>query len=202
MTPTAPVTPEVPAPPGTAQARPRRRLQAVVGHVVLDVLALGGLVCIVLVIAALVFKVTIVMFATGSMSPGIPTGSIAFVREIPATQMHVGDIVTVDRSPQLPVTHRVVQIVATHGDEVTFRLKGDANAQPDPADDTRSTVRLLLWSIPGLARVIVWFQNPFVLGAITLAVSALVTWAFWPREAARRPRRSAARDPEHEPGPS
>ena len=157
------------------------RARRIAGNIVLNVLAAGGAVCILLVIAALLFKVTIVMFATGSMSPTITSGSIALVREIPATEIKVGDVVTVDRSPELPVTHRVVEIVAREGDAVTFRMKGDANDTADPVDYTKTTVRVVLWSVPGLARVIVWFQNPFVLGAITLAASTLVTWAFWPR---------------------
>lgn len=169
-----------------APTRPRGR--RIVGGVVLDVLAAGGLVCILLVVAALVFKVTIVMFATGSMSPAIPTGSIAFVREIPASDVSVGDVVTVDRSPALPVTHRVVEVLSTQGGSATFRMKGDANDEPDPVDYTADTVRLVLWSIPGVASVIVWFQNPFVLGGITLAAAGLVTWAFWPREPPRSAR--------------
>ena len=68
------------------------------------------------------------------------------------------------------------------------RAKGDANADPDPIDYTKESVRLVMWSIPGLANVIVWFQNPFVLGIITLGAASLVTWAFWPR----RPQPEAA----------
>jgi len=166
------------APP--AQPRARR----VLGSILLDVLALGGLICILLVIAAFVFKITLIMFATGSMSPAIPTGSVALVREIPASEMSVGDVVTVDRGRELPVTHRVIEILSVDGDRATFRMQGDANADPDPVDYTAERVRLVMWSIPGLAGVIVWFQNPFVLGAITLAAAALVTWAFWPRQQA------------------
>jgi signal peptidase len=164
------------------------RTRGVLGNILLNVLAVGGAICILLVIAAFVFKITIIMFATGSMSPAIPTGSIAFVREMPASEISVGDVVTVDRSPELPVTHRVVEILGQDGDAVTFRMKGDANADPDPIDYTKESVRLVMWSIPGLANVIVWFQNPFVLGIITLGATSLVTWAFWPR----RPQPEAA----------
>ncbi|GAA2174294.1 hypothetical protein GCM10009846_19690 [Agrococcus versicolor] len=161
-----------------------RRARGLVGRIVLDVLALGGLACILLVAASFLLKVSIVMFATGSMSPTIPAGSIAFVREIPASEIAVGDVVTVDRSEEqlLPVTHRVIEIVDASGDAVVFRMQGDDNEQPDPEPYAESSVRLVLWSIPGLANVIVWFQNPFVLGGITIGATALVTWAFWPRE--------------------
>ena len=51
------------------------------------------------------------MFKTGSMSPTITAGSVALVREIPASEINVGDVVTVDREDALPVTHRVTSIV-------------------------------------------------------------------------------------------
>ena len=158
-----------------------RRSRGLAGRIVLDVLALGGLVCILLVIASFVFKITIVMFATGSMAPTIPAGSIALVREIPATQIEVGDVVTVDRGTELPVTHRVLEIQGVDGDEVTFTMQGDDNVDPDPFPYVETTVREVLWSAPGLANVIVQLQNPFVLGGITLGATVLVTWAFWPR---------------------
>ncbi len=44
------------------------------------------------------------------MEPTIPTGSLAVVHEIPASEIAVGDIVTVDRPGQLPITHRVTSV--------------------------------------------------------------------------------------------
>lgn len=168
----------------TAPVRPSgaRRVSRALGSMVLTLLAAGGAVCILLVILAIFFHITIVMFATGSMSPTIPAGSIALVREVPATTMRVGDVVTVDRSPELPITHRVIAIDGTRDGVVSFRMKGDANTAADPVEYRTSTVRAVLWSVPGLARAIVWFRDPIVLGAITIAAAALVTWAFWPRE--------------------
>ncbi|MDL9978990.1 signal peptidase I [Microbacterium sp. ASV49] len=173
-----------------------RRASGALGSVALTLLAAGGLVCILLVILAFFFHITVVMFATGSMSPTIPAGSIALVREVPATQVHVGDVVTVDRSPELPITHRVIGIDGTRDGVVSFRMKGDANTAADPVEYRTSTVRTVLWSVPGLARAIVWLRNPLVLGAITLGAAALVTWAFWPRE--DRGRRTPERAREEE----
>jgi len=158
-----------------------RRSRGIAGRILLDVLALGGLVCILLVIASFAFKITIVMFATGSMSPTIPAGSIALVREIPATDIEVGDVVTVDRGSELPVTHRVLEIQGVDGEQVIFTMQGDDNVEPDPFPYVETTVREVLWSAPGLATVIVQLQDPLVLGGITLGATALVTWAFWPR---------------------
>ena len=150
------------------------------GQTLLNVAALGGLVCIVLVILAFFFNITLIMFKTGSMSPTIPAGSLAVVREIPASEIRIGDVLTVDRAGMLPVTHRVTS-VAGSGDTRTITMKGDANDAEDPSPYTVTEARRVLLSVPELAKVVVWFSNPIVLGSITLAASVLVTWAFWPR---------------------
>ncbi|MDP9904652.1 signal peptidase I [Arthrobacter bambusae] len=164
---------------------------ALIRSTVLNVAAVGGVLCIAWVVAALVFHLSLIMFRTGSMSPGIPAGSLALVRQIPATQARVGDVVTVDRSGQLPVTHRVVEVNAPAGAPagapVEIVLKGDANPTVDPAPYRVETVRLVLWSQPGLARVVVWLSDPVVIGSLTIAVAALVTWMFWPRGFPVRP---------------
>ena len=154
------------------------------GAFILTVLAAGGLVCIVMVILGAFFNVSIMMFRTGSMSPTITAGSIALVREIPATEMHVGDVVTVERgSDVLPVTHRVTQIIDTAPDGlVTFEMRGDANETADPIPYSVSTVKRVFFSIPGAAPIIQWFSNAYVLGGLTIGASALVVWAFWPKK--------------------
>ncbi|MGA9871792.1 MAG: signal peptidase I [Rhodococcus sp. (in: high G+C Gram-positive bacteria)] len=153
------------------------------GDIVLNVLAIGGVVCIVLVACAFFFNITLIMFKTGSMSPSIPTGSLAVVRAVPADSVVVGDVVTVDRAEKLPVTHRVVATETISESGITvLELKGDANAEADPGLYQVTDVRKVLWSVPGLARVIVYFSNPFVLGGITVTMAALVVAVFWPRE--------------------
>lgn len=154
-----------------------------VGDWALTALAAAGAVCIIAVIAAFAFNITLIMFSTGSMSPAIPAGSVAVVRETPATEISVGDVVTVDRPNALPITHRVTEIVDTSDSAVTFTMQGDANDHPDPAPYTTDTVRMVLFSVPGLATAISSMQDPVVLGVITVLAAALVTWAFWPRGA-------------------
>ena len=166
-------------------SRSRRRSRgAWLGGALLNVLAALGVVCIVLVILSFVFNVSIMMFKTGSMSPTITAGSIAFVHEIPAEEMQVGDVVTADRGEKmLPVTHRVTSIIDVENlsGQVTFEMKGDANEAKDPELYTADTVRKVIFSVPGIAPVLQKFRDPFVLGGITIAASLLVVWAFWPR---------------------
>ncbi|HEY0249821.1 MAG TPA: signal peptidase I [Gryllotalpicola sp.] len=160
---------------------PLQRTLTIIRTVLLDIAAAAGSICIILVILAFAFHITLIMFRTGSMAPAIPTGSLAIVKQIPASEAHVGDVVTVDRPQQLPVTHRVVAVMPQAGGAAVLQLKGDANLAPDPDSYRVTTVRLVIWSAPGLARLIVWLAQPLVIGCITLAVAALVTWSLWPQ---------------------
>lgn len=137
------------------------------GDWVLNFAAIIGGACILLVILAAFFGISIMMFKTGSKGPTIPAGSIAFVREIPATEMRIDDVVTVSRGENvLPVTHRVTNISETDESTgvVTFEMKGDANATPDPAPYNATRVKLVMFSIPGVAPVIAWFGNRWCWG--------------------------------------
>lgn len=174
----------------TTPRPPARRLSARLGNLLLNLAAVAGAICILLVILAFFFNITLIMFKTGSMAPTIPAGSVALVREVPAAELKVGDVVTVDRPGQLPITHRITSIIPGPDAEArTITMRGDANATEDPAPYTILHARIVLGSVPGLAHVIVWFGNPWVLGGLTIALSALVTWAFWPRNTAPPRRR-------------
>jgi signal peptidase len=165
-----------------AARRPGRRAGGVLVNVLLWIAAIAGVICIVLTVLAFTAHITLIMFRTGSMAPTIPTGSVAVVQRIPASDIRVGDVVTVDRTAELPITHRVVSVaVGRASAERIVVLKGDANAQADPSPYTVSSVRIVRFSVPGLAPVIVALGNPFVLGGITAGVALLVGWAFWPR---------------------
>jgi signal peptidase len=176
------------------RATNRHGLGGRLGNALLTVAAIGGAVCIVLVLLAVFFNITLIMFKTASMGPTIPAGSLAVVKQIPASDIRVGDVVTVDRSPDLPVTHRVTSVSAAAHGARTITLRGDANHTDDPAPYVVKTVRIVLFSVPQLAYAVNAVSNPFALGGITLGAAGLVTWAFWPRgERAPRARRRTPR---------
>ena len=177
----------------TEPNRARHSIGRFIGGTLLNLAALGGVVFIVLIILSVLFNITLIMFKTGSMSPTIPAGSLAVVKQIPASEIKVGDVLTVDRGASLPVTHRVTSVEGT-GTERTITMKGDANESEDPLPYTLTEARLVLASVPGLAHVVVWFSNPLVLGALTLATTVLVTWAFWPKNPRERVRRARRND--------
>ncbi|WP_247604073.1 hypothetical protein [Gordonia paraffinivorans] len=97
-----------------------------------------GVLCIVLTVVAFVGNYSIILFKTGSMDPTIPQGSAAVVHEIPAAQVKVGDIVTVDRGPGLkPITHRAISVTPIGGGRVEIEMQGDANPIPSPTASRR-----------------------------------------------------------------
>ncbi len=166
-----------------AMRRPPRALHAV-REALLWVAAAGGVVCATLVVLALVFDISLMMFRTGSMAPAIPAGSVAVVREVPAREVAVGDVITVDRgASRLPVTHRVTSVEeGQNPGERIITMRGDANDADDPFPYEVTTVRETLFSVPGIAPAIVWLGHPLVLGGLTLAAGLLVGWAFWPQD--------------------
>lgn len=167
-----------------APAVPRRRggIGRMLGDLGLWIAAAAGVVCIVLVILAVTANITLIMFRTGSMSPTIPAGSVAVVQRVDAAQVEIGDVVTVDREGELPVTHRVTSVEAGASEsERIITMRGDANATDDPFPYTVTSVRTVLSSIPGIASVIVGMGDPWVLGGLTAGATVLVIWAFWPR---------------------
>jgi signal peptidase len=155
------------------------RIASVLLKTLFTITAVGGGICIAAVLGAFFFNITLVMFKTGSMGPAIPTGSLAVVQKIPSSQVRIGDIVTVDREGQLPITHRVVSH-EQNGNQYALTLRGDANSENDPEPYITSDVRIVLFAVPGLGYPVAALSNPLVLIVTTLGTAGLVTCAFWP----------------------
>lgn len=91
---------------------------------------------------------------SGSMEPAIPTGSIVFVKDVPAESIEEGDVITyADSRGVAPTTHRVIQKFQA-GDSVRFQTKGDANENPDPEPVYRDEiVGVVIFSVPYIGYV-------------------------------------------------
>ena len=118
------------------------------------------------------------------MSPGIESGAIAVVQEVPASSLTHGDIATVQREGSaLPVTHRVVasEPDPADGHKVLLTMKGDANSSADPVQYSVHTAKKLVFAVPHIGYLVMRLQNPWFMGFCTVAMASLVTWTFWPR---------------------
>ncbi len=143
-----------------------------------------GLVSLLAAVAAHVWGFSIILFSTGSMTPTIPAGSAALVRLIPATELRVGDITTVERKALLPITHRITAITPVNGqpDAREITMRGDANELEDPNPYLITQGRLVIASVPGVANLFQGMRNPLLMGGLTILAGLLVSWAFWPRQ--------------------
>ncbi len=134
--------------------------------VLLNICAVVGSLCLLMAVLALAWGIKPLVFASGSMGPGIPTGSLGVAIPATADQIHVGDVVSVVNSGNQRITHRVVEKVP--GGMV---LKGDANPVPDLETYPAGQVDRLLVSIPGLGYVVSWLSQPwaYALGGLLSA---------------------------------
>ncbi len=146
-----------------------------------------GLLSLLAAVAAHLWGFSIVLFSTGSMAPTIPAGSAALVRLVPAAELKVGDVTTVQRQNALPITHRItgVQPMAGSTSARVITMRGDANDTDDPEPYVVSEARVVVASVPGVARYFSDLRDPRLMGLLTLVAGGLVTWAFWPRQARR-----------------
>ncbi len=149
----------------------RRRGRSLVVEVVLTMGALLGVAVTGVTVLAARTGLRPLVVRSGSMEPTIPTGSMVLVRRIDASEIHLGDIVAVERPDRTRVTHRVVE-VENHGGTAELTMKGDANEDPDAVPVTVRRADRLVYQLPQLGRVGAWFATPrggFVVGCLFTA---------------------------------
>jgi len=99
---------------------------------------------------------------SGSMSPGMPTGSIAFAQREPISDLKLHDVAVFHppNSSRVIYMHRVISLRRVHG-EVVVRTKGDANPVPDPwtLHITSPTVYLVRYRVPEVGYVVLWVHS-------------------------------------------
>jgi signal peptidase len=114
-------------------------------------LLVAGAIAVVVVIPRVTHGQAMTVLS-GSMTPGIPVGSIVVVRPVDPASLRVGDIATYQAVPDKPVyiTHRVAAIESIGG-RTAFTYKGDPNRGPDVEP-----------VVPGQIRGQMWFHVPYL----------------------------------------
>lgn len=152
------------------------RLLRTTRQVALSATALVGALCALGLAGALLFGIHPLMFRSGSMSPTINTGDLAFAQAVSAASLRRGDIASVVEPDGTRVTHRVVSNTKV-GALSQVTMKGDGNKVVDPqVYDVRSAERVML-VIPRAGYVVNWFaQSPgsFVLAAYLAMMCVLI----------------------------
>ncbi|MEJ6489902.1 signal peptidase I [Leucobacter sp. USCH14] len=151
----------------------------VVRSILLNFAAVIGVLSILLVVITLASGLRPLVVISGSMEPGIPTGSLILTPTVPASELAVGDVVTVPRPDGLgPVTHRIIAIEPAAEGGTQLKLQGDANASPDPQPSTVAEAGLLQFTVPYLGAVVQAVRSPLGLAGIGIFLIGLVVLYF------------------------
>lgn len=153
------------------------RLRRAGRETVLTLGAVLGVICLVAAVVGIAFDVRPVIFRSGSMSPAIETGALALSRTVPAADLAVGDVVTVEDAKGALVTHRVRSVTMT-GDDATLILKGDDNPVADPEPYVVQSVDRVFADVPRLGYVVSFLSGPVGIFAGGLLVGLVLTTVF------------------------
>jgi signal peptidase len=114
-----------------------------------------------------------------SMEPALPLGSLVATESVDPRDLHVGDIVTIQKAHGVIVTHRIVGFQEPDQGPRLLRTRGDASGAddlilvPDTAVVGRAT-----WYVPALGFVLAYLSTPTgMIGVLSFIGTLLV--AIW-----------------------
>lgn len=140
---------------------------------ILNTGAILGTFCLLMAMLTLLFGLKPLVFASGSMAPGIPTGAFGLAVPTPVSEIVPGQVVSVLTADETRITHRVVENTSQG-----LILKGDANEVADLQPYSVATADRLFFSIPILGYVISWFSHPWAFFAGGLLCAYVIYLAF------------------------
>ncbi|PRZ42470.1 signal peptidase I [Antricoccus suffuscus] len=165
-----------------------RRLRHIAAETLLTLAAIMGVICLLGAAAGFFFDIRPLVFRSGSMSPEIKTGALALARQTPASELDVGDIVSVPNAKGVRVTHRLVAIEPIGGGVYALTMKGDANPENDTEQYLASKADRVMWHQNGLGYVVEEIQKPpYVFGVGVLVGGVLVFSVRTKKEREREP---------------
>lgn len=144
----------------------------------LNIGAITGLICIVAAALSVFLGIKPLVFQSGSMSPSITTGALAFARTVPADQLEIGDVVSVTNASGVRITHRVTGLDPVGGGEMMMTMRGDANDADDPAPYYVSEADRVLCHMNGLGFAVAWLSNPVAIFLGGMVAGGLCVIAF------------------------
>lgn len=118
---------------------------------------------------------------SGSMEPGIKTGSIIAIKpNIPTEELKVGDVITYQSvdDPEIKITHRIMEIEQVNG-QLQFITKGDNNDAIDPAPIPERLVlgKYTGFTIPYLGQILSFVKSK--VGIILFIIIPGVVIVLW-----------------------
>jgi len=152
---------------------PRRSRLRAVAQAGLALSACAGTLCIIAALGMGLLGVKPLVFVSGSMSPTIETGDLAFARAAPVHDLRIGDIVSVPTRNGDRVTHRI-QKVDRGGSKASLTLKGDANSVADTRPYVVSSADRVLFNIPKLGYAVHAMSSPLGIFAAGVGFAGLM----------------------------
>jgi len=125
--------------------------------------ALVTLVLLTVFLVALpaVFSSSLAVVYSGSMTPEMPVGSLAWMGPVDPPTIEVGDIIAFNppsSEPDIIVSHRVIEVI--NDETLAFITKGDANEEPDwetiPAENVLGRVS---FNLPNVGRFLLGIEK-------------------------------------------
>lgn len=157
-----------------AAAHPRRPSLRSLG---LTTAAALGVLCLLAAAICIALDLRPLVVTSGSMSPTIPAGALAFAETSDALSVEVGDVVVVPTADGNRVMHRVVETAVT-GDRAVLTLKGDANPTPDAEPHVVESVGQVRFDVPWLGYPVSWLATPWGLFLLAAGAVGLLLFAF------------------------
>ena len=162
--------------------------------------ALASTLCVVAILVAGAYVVLghmgyrVETVLSGSMEPTLKVGSIAVIKEVPATELKRGDVATFANPHEKGTltTHRIVAVEQGQSGPV-FRTRGDANRVDDPwLLAQRGQMGQLALDVPYVGYATTWLTKPDVRQGVVIvgAVLALliILRRIWSDEPAESPK--------------
>ncbi|WP_182481474.1 signal peptidase I [Nocardioides immobilis] len=149
----------------------------IAGSTALNLGAALGLLVLAALVAGVAFGVRPIVITSGSMEPSIGTGALVLARTVPASDVEVGDVVTVPTASGTRVTHRVVQVDDGGAGLAVLTLRGDANATPDAEQYPVSSADRMLLDVPLVGYVLGAMRSPaglVVVGGLAALLLVLI----------------------------
>ncbi|HQZ00804.1 MAG TPA: signal peptidase I [Propionicimonas sp.] len=168
-----------------------------IANAVLTVAAIFGALSFCVWLATANGLIQPLVVVSGSMRPVYEIGDLLITAPRPVGEVSPGAIVTVPSPDQsnVLVTHRVVSVSAIDDRTATFVLKGDDNAEADPAPYVISgTVLVPVLHVPGLGAVVEQLRSPWTAIPLTIGLFACLGITLLRTDDRRSPRRAVRTD--------
>lgn len=147
-------------------------------EIALNVGAVLGLICIVATMLSLLFGIKPLVLRSGSMAPAIPTGALALAKSVPADDLTIGDVISVDNAQGVLITHRVIDLQPLGDGTVSATLQGDANNVADSTPYVITEADRVVFHVAGAGYAVAWLSSKIAIFLGGVLAGALLVIAF------------------------